>query len=341
MLFVGRRAAEIPALARSLFSVCGRSQAIAARAAIEAIAQVDGGPLEMASRARAVAIETLQEHAWKIFVELPRMAGREPEIALLAEGRRAMAASIEARPDAPAPTEPLLAWARRALFEPAAFLDLGTEQGLRAWMREARTPAAALCAQALAPDAALGACDVELLPPADTAWVAGKLAGEIDARDDFDAVPTLDGCARETGAIARTAGHPLVAAVIGSWGRGVGARLVARLAEAAQLVVEVTGTAAGTRFPDRHGAAATGEGAGVGWAETARGLVVHRVGLDGDRVTRYRIVAPTEWNFHPEGAFARAARHLRGEARAIEARVQRLVASLDPCVGVRYEVHHA
>jgi Ni,Fe-hydrogenase I large subunit len=79
----------------------------------------------------------------------------------------------------------------------------------------------------------------------------------------------------------------------------------------------------------------------VGWAETARGLVVHRVRLNGDRVAGYRIVAPTEWNFHPEGAFAQGARRIEGEARAIEAKVQRLVASLDPCVGVRYEARHA
>jgi Ni,Fe-hydrogenase I large subunit len=32
---------------------------------------------------------------------------------------------------------------------------------------------------------------------------------------------------------------------------------------------------------------------------------VHRVELDGDRVARYAIVAPTEWNFHPQGASVR------------------------------------
>jgi coenzyme F420-reducing hydrogenase alpha subunit len=344
-LFVGRRAAEIPALARSLFSVCGRSQAIAARAALEAIEGADAGASEIAARETAVTAETLQEHAWKIFVETPRLLGREPEIALLAEGRRLATAIIEPGAGAAAARESMLDWARRALFEPAAFLELATESQLRAWLGEARTPGAALCAGALALEPSLGATDVELLPPASGAWIAGKLAPEIDTRDDFDVQPSLEGRARETGAIARTATHPLVAAATRAWGRGVGARLVARLVETAQLVLELkelkgTGYEV-TRPLDRFGAAATGGGEGVGWAETARGLVVHRVGLEGDRVARYRIVAPTEWNFHPEGAFARGARRLEGEARAIEAKVQRLVASLDPCVGVRYEACHA
>ena len=321
-LFVGRRAAEVPALARSIFSVCGRSQAIAARAAIEAIDGVRADEAGTAMRERAVALETLQEHAWKIFVDTPRLLGREPEIALLAQVRRAIAAD-----------ESLLDWSRRALFEPAAFLGIADEAGLRAWMGEAATPGATLCAAALSVDPALGASEVDLLPRADNAWVAGPLAAQIDACEDFEAVPALEGRACETGAIARTASHPLVAAAIHAWGRGVGARLVARLAEMAQLLLDwPTG---------RFGAAATGQGMGVGWAETARGLVVHRVALEGGRVSSYRIVAPTEWNFHPEGAFAKAARRLEGDRDAIDAAVQRLIASLDPCVGVRYEARHA
>lgn len=341
MVFAGRRPGEIPALARSLFSVCGRSQAIAARAALEAIEGIDAGAAENATRGRAVAIETLQEHAWKIFVEMPRLLGCAPEIALLAEGRRTMAALAEPRPRAAAPARALLHWSCRALFEPATFLDLDSEEGLRAWVRGAATPAAAICAKALAQDPTLGACNVDRLPPASTAWVAGKLAAQIDAREDFDSVPTLDGRPREAGALARTAGHPLVAAVTESWGPGVGARLVARLVETARLVLEIKGTGSGTRPLARFGGARTAKEAGVGWAETARGLVVHRVALAGERVKIYRIVAPTEWNFHPAGAFAQGARGLEGRPEEIDASVQRLVASLDPCVGVRYEARHA
>jgi Ni,Fe-hydrogenase I large subunit len=90
------------------------------------------------------------------------------------------------------------------------------------------------------------------------------------------------------------------------------------------------------------GASATGTDSAIGWVETARGLLVHRVRLDGERIADYRIVAPTEWNFHPEGAFSRGAEALdAADPAALEADVRRLVASLDPCVGVRYEAGHA
>ena len=327
-LFVGRRAAEIAPLARSLFSVCGRSQAIAAHAALEAIEAGAPDGAEAAPRARAVALESLQEHAGKIFVVTPRLLGREPDVVPLAEVRRAIAASA---------TDMLAAWARRALFEPAAFLAIADPDALHAWSRAAGTPAAALCAAALSSDPSLGASETPLLPRVSPAWLEA-LAAEIDARDDFDAAPALQGRARETGALARTASHPLVDTAVRAWGRGVGARLVARLVETAQLLVELEG---GNTAPSRFGGARTGQGTGLGWAETARGLVVHRVALAGDRVASYRIVAPTEWNFHPDGAFVEGARGLEGSAAAIDAGVHRLVASLDPCVGVRYEACHA
>ena len=38
--------------------------------------------------------------------------------------------------------------------------------------------------------------------------------------------------------------------------------------------------------------------------ETARGLLMHEIVLDGDTVAEYFIVAPTEWNFHPQGPLA-------------------------------------
>ena len=69
---------------------------------------------------------------------------------------------------------------------------------------------------------------------------------------------------------------------------------------------------------------------------------MHRVTLEGGRIGAYRIVAPTEWNFHPDGAFARGAVGMAAaDAAALERGVRWLVSSLDPCVAVRYEAGHA
>jgi coenzyme F420-reducing hydrogenase alpha subunit len=83
-------------------------------------------------------------------------------------------------------------------------------------------------------------------------------------------------------------------------------------------------------------------GAGLGWVETARGLLVHAVEVAAGTVRRYRIVAPTEWNFHPRGAFAAG---LAGVAVTGEDELRRLVhlavEALDPCVAYRVEVSPA
>jgi hypothetical protein len=74
-------------------------------------------------------------------------------------------------------------------------------------------------------------------------------------------------------------------------------------------------------------------GIGRALVETARGLLMHEVVLDGDVVSDYRIVAPTEWNFHPQGGIVN--RLLGADARdreALRQQVARLVTTLDPCV---------
>jgi coenzyme F420-reducing hydrogenase alpha subunit len=340
-LFPGRPANEAALLARSLFAVCGRSQAIAARSALEAIRGESIDAAEDAARERAIAAETLQEHAWKVFVDTPRAMGRKPAIDVLAEERRAVTALLDTGTANAVSTAvaTLLAWSKRALLgrEPAAFLALGDIESLHEWMRAAGTPAASVCADVIAHDAALGASDVPRLSLVTNAWVAGPLAAAIDRDAAFEEAPSVDGAARETGPLARTGSHPLVACAIAAWGPGVGARFVARLVEMAAMLAALT-----ERGSRRHGASATGADTAIAWVETARGLLVHRVRLDGERIGAYRIVAPTEWNFHRDGAFSRGAIGLAAEsAGGIEARVRRLVDSLDPCVGVRYEASHA
>jgi hypothetical protein len=80
------------------------------------------------------------------------------------------------------------------------------------------------------------------------------------------------------------------------------------------------------------GALACDDGIGLAWTEMSRGLLVHAVRLAaspaGWTVDDGRVLAPTEWNFHPEGGLARALADpawRRDECLAA-------VAALDPCV---------
>jgi coenzyme F420-reducing hydrogenase alpha subunit len=336
-LFTGRPSGEAAALAGTLFAICGHSQAAAAEGAVEAASGRSPAREARDARDARIAAETIQEHAWRLLVDWPKLAGRAPEVAALSRGRKVLAPLLDAREGAPLARarDEAIAWAHDTLFgvAPAEFLAIDTLDGLRAWTAGAATPVAALAAQLLGEHAALGASDVAFLPFGGDGWVAQALAPAIDGDEGFDDAPHWRGEARETGPLARTAGHPLTRAAIEAWGRGVGARLVARLVETA---------AALEAFGGRHGAIALDRASAIAWVDTARGLLVHRVALDGERIARYRIVAPTEWNFHPDGAFARGALSLAADDAAQLARELRwLVASLDPCVAVRFEAGHA
>jgi hypothetical protein len=74
-------------------------------------------------------------------------------------------------------------------------------------------------------------------------------------------------------------------------------------------------------------------GRGRALVETARGLLMHEIVLDGERIADYFIVAPTEWNFHPQGPIAGWLKGRdAGNREALNAFAARAVAALDPCV---------
>jgi coenzyme F420-reducing hydrogenase alpha subunit len=119
------------------------------------------------------------------------------------------------------------------------------------------------------------------------------------------------------------------------------ARLLARLVE----LVELTGKLCAPIGESQNWVqgAALRQGTGFAWVQTARGLLLHRAEMDDSgNVRDYRIVAPTEWNFHPAGSCVNG---LAGMAAASAEEAVRhaelMVQALDPCVAYQIEVEHA
>ena len=67
---------------------------------------------------------------------------------------------------------------------------------------------------------------------------------------------------------------------------------------------------------------------------------VHDAGRSGSAPSsKQRILAPTEWNFHPQGAIARALAGLDGsDDNALRRQAALLIEAVDPCVGYRLRV---
>ena len=81
---------------------------------------------------------------------------------------------------------------------------------------------------------------------------------------------------------------------------------------------------------------------GVGVVEASRGLLMHGALIEGDVIKDYRILAPTEWNFHPKGALANSISNIRGtDACYVKMMAGFLISSIDPCTATKLEVRHA
>jgi len=346
---VGRRAGEAAALVPRLYSVCANAQGAASACALEAAAGRAPAPAVLDARAFAVALENLQEDLRRLLVDVPAVLGQAPRVQPVAELRRAFApllhggsaiaaggathASRRAAIDLAADVveghvlgEPLAAFARRT-----------DADALEAWARATPTAPAEALGAVLDRAPGLGASDVETLPPMCRARVEAMLAALL-ADPAYAMRPRVEGEARETGALARMAGHPAVAAFVRRHGRGVASRLAARVAD----VARTTQALADGAPPACVDAWSTPSGMGAARVETARGMLLHCAEVRDGLVAAYGIVAPTEWNFQPGGPLERSLAGLdAGDADALAHDARLVVQSLDPCVACGIEVGDA
>lgn len=151
--------------------------------------------------------------------------------------------------------------------------------------------------------------------------------------ENFAMRPSYSGLVAETGPLARLA-HTSEVAILLAEGKLLAARVLARCAELRLLATALDQPQLITGWLD---AATLAPGVGLARVETARGLLLHLMQVNDGKVARYAIVAPTEWNFHPQGAFVREIVACPAVDRAEAGmQAQRLALALDPCV--TYEV---
>jgi len=306
---------------------------------------------------RLVLLESVQEYLWRILIDLPGLNGAGPATAeltkirailtkaerlLIAEGDwKTLGATMH-----PADLKSLhqLASEVRLLVEndllgldAESLLSMQSASDVSAWLDKSVAPIADQLRQAWTirtPDA-----DEDFLPQFPDSELADQIWHSMGAEIEFTRLPRHQGAAVETGALSRLQSHPLIISVLKSQ-RRVAARFVSRLLELAKILTELGSD--NTTQSHRVGSKGFSEGVGGSWVETARGLLMHRIEIQGAKIVDYRILAPTEWNFHPQGRLIKELRSL--EARSVdelEKRASMVCLSMDPCVGFDIEVNHA
>ncbi len=357
-LLCGKTVTQALEIVPLLFNICGMAQArTACHAAETALDQVATPSVEQA-RELLVLMEWAREHLARILIDWPRLFGESPNVhalpaigTLLAQLRarlfphnrafalNATAGSIPAETPEVTRLERILE--NEIYHMPAQrWAEMDEIQALLDWSRETPGVAARSIRQICdAGWASQGRCDIPALPPIPAAEMQAMLAG--DMADHFVRQPTWATQPRETTSYTRQQQHPLVAALDAEFGNGLLTRWVARLVELAVLPGSMQRVGHESPTATMRGEKSTAT-AGLAQTEAARGRLYHFVEIEGDRIGDYRILAPTEWNFHPAGLVAEALDHLSlpdpDERRFV---AELLVNAIDPCVACEVESAHA
>jgi hypothetical protein len=342
--------AEALARVPRIFALCRHAQNVCAIRAVEHAFGASASSAAELVRDVGVLLERAESHALALFVDLPSAMGLPPDLSVLQRlrGRTAELWQTLGRsalmPFAPEPDDRAPA---RTCFALVRQLETVTEQILpraatasaaawRAWIEGDRSPLALALRQALPITQTLGDVEARGLSTVDERDVVRFLRSAEVAELKR---PMLAGRVRETGAWARCQTHPLVTGVTAELGRAM-ARLAARmleLVESPSAIAHRLDTPVGPHaMPE---APRTPSGHGLAVVECARGLLAHDVTVASGQIARWRILAPTEWNFHPDGVFRESL--VGSPALGAAARARVLGASLDPCVPLRVEVEHA
>jgi hypothetical protein len=319
-LLKGKTPAQVLQLVPLLFSVCGHAQGAAAQAALQAAQQ--NSLADIATLEHKICCEVVQEHLWRMLLDWPKLLGLPQQekhfvkwYAMLREIAAGDAGMADLR----------LEFERDWLGMPLS--DWRVVGDVQAWWRTMESPAAQLLVK-LEEQASATRNKSKLLPVWSAAQAQAACAGRWDAA--FSAAPDRQGVAAETGAWSYHADHFMLRSNYPA----TLMRLLARLIDTVELLN-------GSGMP-RLDAITPAAGAGLAVVRTARGLLLHHVLMEAERVKDYVIVAPTEWNFHSGGAYAQ---DMIGLEEQDEARLQHkahiAALSLDPCVAYEIGVSHA
>ena len=312
-----------------LFNICGQAQSVAAVRAIESISENYASDSVEKQRDLLVAFESIREHLWRILLDWPVLAGEQPLTGKLSPWhQQLLALQNRINPNGELTQQP----GQKAVAADFSSLNIPW-QGLSTEIGEMlkgdsgdiplSTPECLLEPLRQQSWSALGGLYLDTLPE----MPARELAEAFESIHDFVALPEWAGKVFETGPYARQLNHPRLIQARELYGHGVYTRLTARIVEVSQLLDWISQS-----FQDNTMADLQRGEQGIAQVEAVRGRLVHAVELKGDRISRYRILAPTEWNFHPQGIAMQMLSSL-DDPEQIEKQAAWVIQAIDPCVG--------
>lgn len=351
-----------------MFTLCGNAQAYAALLACREALGMGAEPAVDSARDMLVHLETLREHAWRILLDWPGFLGlvpdKKPLAALLKFDalfkrylfRHGEAFKLDSRLDIDVAQLTQLIDELELLIDAAIFNGrltdfetLTSETQLYDWLQRNDALPAKLLNYLYSRDwMAIGQNDIACLPDLEIV----ELNRQLQQQDltTFSRTPHWQGRCFETTLLNRQLSKPLIAELYNRYGNGLIVRILGRLLEVActpsqlrqLLILKTAGEHSKIPLPLRQGSPdhsrrAQGDRnfkcSGLAQVQAARGLLIHRIELRQGRMYDYRIIAPTEWNFHPNGVVAQGLKQLTaGNPNDLQRRAELFINAVDPCV---------
>lgn len=327
-----------------LYTLCGESQSVATEVLQDLVQQGEIPPEKPAAFAARIRLETVREHLWRIGLDWMPLVEMVTESTALRE-------IMLQRQELLQEPERFQSWAEAALArlfgedgDPRHPEPMSASHPLRflhpRWIQESPARLARLTARLQPHLDGLGDGITRLSSAVALTTLREATEHGLLQDPDFGLRPVFAGQPLEMGPLARQL-RRLKTGSEGGLDRfrvDTLSRFSARVAELYVLLQEIRRGMPAELALDAH---QQGSRAMVA-LEMARGVLQHQVEVDNGRIRNYQIVAPTEWNFHPEGALHSGLLKVRTASReALQRAVQHQVMGLDPCVRYQLEIHHA
>ena len=313
-----------------LMTVCQHAQTAAAKLAL--------GYQLTSEEVLAIECENIEQGFWRLMIDLPKLLDIELPLSIFIKLRQSIAQQNNERIRSSA--EQL--FQQLCQLSSDEFYNLSNST-LQDWLNQSDSVMACCLRQvALMVPADIDSASILLAALPDDTLLA-TLGRLLQSEEGFYQKPSLNEQSCETGSLSAIQNHPLFALLSA---QGTVGRFVSRLLYIAHKISDLdsdilTSTISGS-FSLQQSKATTEQDFSLGWVQTARGLLVHLANIQDGKISQYFIVAPTEWNFHPEGALNKTLIHSHfSSSQLAEKAVKLAVLALDPCIEFNLGVAYA
>lgn len=349
-LLCGKTPQQASDIVPLLFNVCGVAQSAACQLALsEARAEPSETASTLTYQRALVLVEIARESTLRILRDTPALLQLSPTAdvdypyiaRLVASFKNTLSNADQDNTAVLREIDALAQFLNKQVFgvDTNDFTEINDIEAMHEWANSANTPASQVTQLMMQADwCSQGHHDNAFhpLPKLDLNAVASQLRSE--QAFDFVAAPQWDGVCHETGSFARQSGHALLKVVEKHHGIGILARWLARLLDLALIPQNLRQALSGDASVCRISTAKTGNACGIAAVEAARGRLIHMAQVEDGCISDYKILAPTEWNFHPHGVVASSLGAI--DASDVDKRhrmAHMLIHTIDPCVAYQLE----